>query len=284
MTVDDYKQQITLRIKDEINRWIDELKEKDKELLLTKQWSVLFPKGFKSGFNALPVVTHSKQGKHLVAEVEFVLPESLELDMESIELSLKNEPYQEDQKRVPRHTSLNDPLDILNGIIININSFLQGLSPTSRTPLKSLHMQSPGINPLNISREAVSSQGIRINHNDTSDIDSIRKTLLQSSYLPDWFKTIDSMEIREQLLSKIAESLAHYQRQVGHAVDLNEFFEKYTEMLLKQDKLYHYCKYKSKPVELDSDQHCTENYCSKKPYHDECPNATLRFGIKPTNP
>jgi len=279
MTAEDYKQQITLRIKDSVNKWIDDLKEKDKELLLTKQWSVLFPKGFKAGFNALPVVTHSKQGKHLIGEVGFVLPESLELDMESIELTLKNEPYQEDQKRVPRHTSLNDPLDILNGIIININQFLQGLSPTSNT-LKPLNMRPLGTNPL---PGAAPSQTIRINSNDTRDIDSIRKTLLQSSYLPDWFKTIDAMEIREQLLSKIAESLAHYQKQIGHSVDLNEFFEKYTEMLLKQDKLYHYCKYKSKPVELDSGQFCTENYCSKKPYHAQCSNATLRFGIKPTN-
>ena len=279
MSPEDYKSQITLRIKDAINNWIDDLKEKDKELLLTKQWQVLFPRGFKSGFNTLPVVTNSKNGKQLVGEVGFVLPESLELDLDSIELTLKNEPYQEDQKQVSRHRSLNEPLDILNGIIVNINSFLQGLSPTSDT-LKPLNMRPLGTNPL---PGAAPTQTIRINHNDTSDIDSIRKTLLQSSYLPDWFKTIDSMEIREQLLSKIAESLAHYQRQVGHSVDLQEFFEKYTEMLLKQDKLYHYCKYKSKPVELDSDQHCTENYCSKKPYHSQCPNTTLRFGIKPTN-
>lgn len=279
MSPEDYKTQITQRIKDPINNWIDDLKEKDHDLLLTKQWSVIFPRGFKSGFNTLPVVTNSKNGKYMVGEVGFILPESLELDMEGIELTLKNEPYKEDHKQVSGHRSLNEPLDILNGIIVNINSFLQGLSPTSNT-LKPLNIQSPGINPL---PGAAPSQTIRVNHNDTSDIDSIRKTLLQSSYLPDWFKTIDSMEIREQLLSKIAESLAHYQRQVGHSVDLQEFFEKYTEMLLKQDKLYHYCKYKSKPVELDSDQHCTENYCSKKPYHSQCSSATLRFGIKPTN-
>ena len=280
MTAEDYKQQITLRIKDAINQWIDDLKEKDHDLLLTKQWSVIFPRGFKSGFNTLPVVTNSKNGKYMVGEVGFVLPESLELDMEGIELTLKNEPYKEDHKQVSGHRSLNEPLDILNGIIININSFLQGLSPTSNTTIKPLNMRPLGTNPL---PGAAPSQTIRINHNDTSDIDSIRKTLLQSSYLPDWFKTIDSMEIKEQLLSKIAESLVHYQRQVGHSVDLQEFFEKYTEMLLKQDKLYHYCKYKSKPVELDENQFCNENYCSKKPFRSICPNAILRFGIKPTN-
>jgi len=278
MTAEDYKQQITLRIKDSVNQWIDDVKEKDKDLLLTKQWQVLFPRGFKSGFNTLPVVTNSKNGKHIIGEVGFVLPESLELDMDSIELSLKNEPYNENQKQTSSHRSLNEPLDILNGIIVNINSFLQGLTPTSST-LKPLNLRPLGTNPL---PGAAPSQSIRINHND-GDIDNIRKTLLQSSYLPDWFKTIDSMEIREQLLSKIAESLAHYQKQIGNTVDLQEFFEKYTEMLLKQDKLYHYCKYKSKAVDLDDQQCCTENYCSKKPYHSQCSNATFRFGIKPNN-
>ena len=281
MSPEDYKSQITQRVKDAINNWIDDLKEKDHDLLLTKQWNVIFPRGFRSGYNSLPVVTNSKHGKHLVGEVGFVLPESLELDMESIELTLKNEPYKENQKQVSRHKSLNEPLDVLNNIIMNANAFLQGLSPTSIHPQnKPLNLQSPGTSPLNISRGAAS-QSVRINQND--DIDDIRKQLLRSKYLPDWFRTIESLEIREQLITRIAESLAHYQRQVGHSVDLQEFFNKYTEMLLKQDKLYHYCKYKSKPVELDSDGYCLENYCSKKPYHSQCPNATLRFGIKPTN-
>jgi len=283
MSPEDYKQQITLKIKDAINQWIDELKEKDKDLLLTKQWNVLFPKGFRSGFNTLPVITNSKNGKHLIGEVGFVLPESLELDLEGIELTLKNEPYQEDQQQVSRHHVLDEPLDILNGIIVNINNFLQGLSPTSKSPYQPLNLQPSGnINPLNISRRAAPPQMIRINQND-DDIDGIRKTLLQSPYLPDWFRTIGSPEIREQLITKIAESLAHYQRQVGHSVDLQEFFDKYTEMLLKQDKLHYYCKYKSKPVELDSNQYCQENYCSKKPFHAQCPNVTLCFGIKSNN-
>lgn len=281
MTAEDYQTQIIQRIKDPINNWIGELKEKDKELLLTRQWNVIFPKGFKSGFNTLPVITSSKNGKQLIGEVGFVLPESLELDLDSIELTLKNEPFGEKQQPVARPKSLNEPLDILNGIIENINAFLQGLTPPSIPPHKPLNRQSPGSNPLNITREAASST-IRINHND-EDMDAIRKKLLQSQYLPDWFRTIEAREIREQLITRIAESLAHYQRQVGHSVDLQEFFGKYTEMLLKQDKLYHYCKYKSKPVELDSNGFCSENYCSKKPYHAPCPNATLRFGIKPTN-
>ena len=280
MTLDDYKQQITLKIKDAVNNWIDDLKANDPDLLLTKQWRVIFPRGFKAGFNTLPVVTNSKNGKYLVGEVGFVLPESLELDLDSLELTLENEPYREDQQPVSRPESLNEPLDILNEIIVNVNNFLQGLTPTSSPTLKPLNWRSPGINPLNISRGAASQ--VRINH-QTSDIDDIRKQLLRSKYLPDWFRTIESPEIREQLITKIAESLAHYQRQLGHSVDLEEFFAKYTQMLLKQDKLYHYCKYKSKPVELDENRFCLENYCSKKPYHAECANSTLRFGIKDNN-
>jgi len=279
MTAEDYKQQITLKIKDSINQWIDKLKEEHKELRLTKQWNVLFPKGFKPGNNIIPVVTASKQGKYLIGELLFYLPDNLELDMDGIELTLKNEPFDEKQVRVKTPVPLDEPLDVLNGIIINLNSFLQGLAPTSNTTLKPLNVRSPGFNPLNISREAATPQSIRVNYNN-GDIDTIRRQILQSDYLPDWFKTIDSSEIREQLLIKIAESLAHYRKQIGHSVDLNEFFEKYTEMLLKQDKLYHYCKYKSKPVSLDSNGYCNENYCSKKPYNAGCPHVTLRFGLK----
>jgi hypothetical protein len=88
-----YKKLITDRIKDELNKWIDEIKSKSPDLLLTKQWRIIFPKGFQTGHNSLPVVTGSKQGQHLVAEVQFVLPEDLELDINNVELMLKNEPY-----------------------------------------------------------------------------------------------------------------------------------------------------------------------------------------------
>ena len=279
MTAEDYKQQITLKIKDSINQWIDKLKEEHKELLLTKQWNVLFPKGFKSGNNVIPVVTTSKQGKYLIGELLFYLPDNLELDMDSIELTLKNEPFDEKQARVKTPVPLDEPLDVLNNIIIGLNNFVQTL------PMP-VYSSNPVIgksqNLFDNMRGTVSPKTIPINGNNTGytgDIDTIRKQILQSDYLPDWFKTIGSHEIREQLLIKIAESLAHYHKQVGHAIDLQEFFDKYTGMLFKQDKLYHYCKYKSKPVSLDSSGQCTENYCSKKPYNAGCPHVTLRFGI-----
>jgi len=283
MTAEDYKQQITLKIKDSINQSIDKLKTDHPDLLLTKQWNVLFPKGFKSGHNVIPVVTTSKQGKYLIGELLFYLPDNLELDLESIELTLKNEPFDEKQVRVKTPVPLDEPLDVLNNIIIGLNNFVQTLPmPTySSNPVirKSQNlfdnMQGTVVKP-----KTIPVNGFANNNINNGDIDTIRQQILQSDYLPEWFRTIGSYEIREQLLTKIAESLAHYRKQVGRAIDLQEFFDKYTEMLLKQDKLYHYCKYKSKPVSLDPGGQCTENYCSKKPYNAGCPHVTLRFGIK----
>jgi len=74
MSAADYQESITLRIKEPVTRWIAELQAREPELLLTKQWQILFPRGFKAGFNCLPVLTGSKHGRRLIAEVEFVLP------------------------------------------------------------------------------------------------------------------------------------------------------------------------------------------------------------------
>jgi len=283
MSAADYQESITLRIKDPVTHWIAELQAKEPELLLTKQWKILFPKGFKAGFNCLPVLTGSKHGRHLIAEVEFVLPASLELDLEALELNLKNQAYREDSPAPVGPPSLNAPLDILNGILVNINQFLQGLAPPSNPRLRPLPLPSSGVDP-HMAPGAAPSAGIRVHPSADNDLETIRQRLLQNSAWPDWFGTIDSREVREQLITKIAESLAHYQQQIGRTVELPEFFDKYSAMLLTQEKLYHYCKYKSKAVDLDEQQFCSENYCSKKPYRAPCPNATLRFGIKPSNP
>ena len=286
MTTEDYKQQITVKIKDSINQWIDKLKTDHPDLLLTKQWNIHFPKGFKPGHNVIPVVTTSKQGKYLIGELLFYLPDNLELDMDSIELTLKNEPFDEKQVKVKTPVPLDEPLDVLNNIIIGLNNFVQTLPmPTySSNPVVRKSQNLFDNMQRTVPPKTIPINGFANNNGNntgyTGDIDTIRKQILQSNYLPEWFRTIGSYEIREQLLTKIAESLAHYQKQVGHAIDLQEFFDKYTEMLLKQDKLYHYCKYKSKPVSLDVNGYCNENYCSKKPYNAGCPHVTLRFGIK----
>ena len=103
----------------------------------------------------------------------------------------------------------------------------------------------------------------------------------RSVYLPEWYETIHSREVAENLLQKLAEGYLHYQRQVGHSVSLEDYFHQYTDYLLKEGKLHHYCPYKGKAVHLDSDDWCTETYCSKKPFHSECPQVTLRFGAPP---
>ncbi|MEE9167916.1 MAG: hypothetical protein V3U24_10720, partial [Candidatus Neomarinimicrobiota bacterium] len=122
-----YKQEITERIKDSLNRWIEELKKSHPELLLTKQWRTLFPRGFTEGNNVIPVVTGSKKGKHLVAEVQFVLPESLELDLDAMELTVKNEPFEEKEKEASP-VPIDEPLDVLNELILGVNDFLQSLN------------------------------------------------------------------------------------------------------------------------------------------------------------
>jgi hypothetical protein len=295
-----YKKLITDSIKAAVNDWIDDLKNKHEELLLTKQWEIIFPKGFQSGHNVLPVVTSSKNGKHLIAEVQFVLPDNLELDMVGLQLVLKNEPYipsEKEKKTGP--VPLDESIDILNDMVIGLNSFLQNLNfsmpgvamPTSAgtttffsNPLNVKKDQSQlKINPLYpvngnsgfIHRDSINSSG------NNSVIDSIKKQMVNSNYLPDWIKTIESKDVWDQLLTKLAEAFYHYQQQMGKAVDLKDFFEKYEEHLLTQGKLYHYCKYKSKPVSLDTNNHCNENYCSKKPYNSTCPLATLKFGSPP---
>jgi len=297
-----YKKQITERIRAAVNNWIDELKVKHKELLLTKQWKIIFPKGFNAGHNVLPVITSSKKGKHLIAEVQFVLPDDLELDMEGVELVLKNEPYKQSkqEKKIKAGPApLDESIDVLNDMVIGLNSFLQNLNfsmpgiamPTStgantlfNNPLNVQKEQSQlKINPI-VSAHSNSSFIHRDSINGSSNdsiIDNIKKQMINSNYLPEWIKTIESKEVWDQLLTKLAEAFYHYQQQVGKAVELKEFFEKYTEHLLSQGKLYHYCKYKSKPVSLDSNNHCLENYCSKKPYNSACPMTTLKFGSPP---
>ncbi len=278
---DDYKKQITSRIKDSINQHIEKLKVDHPDLLITKQWNVLFPRGFVSGHNALPVVTSCKNGKYMVGEVLFMLPENLELDYDAIELVLKDEPYREKRKsKKVAPPPLDEPLDIINELIVNLNDFLQSFQlPITHNPDS---LRSGGLfnRPANNS-----SKPIRILNGSqtdtmtrTDDITELKNRLINSTFLPDWFKMIESLEIRTELLNKIAESLLHYQNKIGQDVSLKEFFEKYTEHLLSQDKLHHYCKYKSKAIKLDSSGHCTDFYCSKKPYNSPCPNVTLKFG------
>ena len=57
---------------------------------------VLWPKGFEERDNKVPVVTSCKEGRRLVAEARFVLPPSMELDLDSLELDRMDEAYDPD--------------------------------------------------------------------------------------------------------------------------------------------------------------------------------------------
>lgn len=292
-----YKKAITEKIKESLNNWIDKLKSEHKELLLTKQWQIQFPKGFSEGHNVLNVVTGSKKGKHLVAEVQFVLPVDLELDFNDIELILKNEPFKESKtKSAVRRTPLpvDEPIGLLNDLVKGVNSFLMSLNinlPVA-TPVTGFNPIDKPNHVLNVkplffkNRQIIPMDAISHfngNHDlgDSNLIDKVKDEMLKSPHLPQWLKTIESRDTWHSLMQKLAEGFIHYQKNIGKAVDLKEFFEKYEEHLLDNDKLYHFCKYKSKPVELDTNGWCNETYCSKMPYHSKCSYATLKFGTKP---
>ncbi len=287
-----YKKAITEKIKEGLNNWIDKLKSEQPELLLTKQWQIQFPKGFTQGHNVLNVFTGSKKGKHLVAEVQFVLPSDLELDFDDIELILKNEPFKERKtrskaKRTPQ--PIDEPLDQLNDLVLGVNSFLTSLNINlPRTT------QIKGFTPINNQRSVLNvkplfSKDQQIMPMETTTpfsednnlIERVKDEMLKSPHLPEWLKTIESRDTWHSLMQKLAEGFIHYQKNLGKAVELKEFFDKYEEHLLDNDKLYHFCKYKSKPVTLDTNGWCNETYCSKMPYHSKCSYATLKFGTNP---
>ena len=278
---DDYKIRINNQIKDALNQWIEDLKEKHPTLLLTKQWNVLYPKGFHAGNNLLSVTTGSKKGKHLVAELNIFLPDDLELDLNSVELMLKNEPYKVEKKpsaggrtgkKIPR--PIDSQLDTLNDIILSVNQFVQNIHLPQSNPVKPTFPQAQpptGIRP--------QQQQINIKQNSVpANSDEIKKEMLHSPALPEWYRTIESPAVKAGLAQKLAESFVSYQHQAGRKIEFEEFFQVFTEHLQSQNKLQNFCRYQGKPVKLDSNGFCTESYCSKKPHNSVCNQTTLKFG------
>ena len=125
--MDDYKKMIRESISAEIGEWIERLKTQDNELKLTRQWKVFFPIGFESGNNVLPVITGSKEGKRLIGEVSFILPQTLELDTSDLNLTLKNEPYKETKEPTVIPEPMEDSLDLVNRMVVSINEFITGV-------------------------------------------------------------------------------------------------------------------------------------------------------------
>ena len=284
-----YKKAITQKIKEGVNNWIETLKKESPELLLTKQWQVLFPKGFNEGYNVLSVVTGSKKGKHLVAQVEFVLPSDLELDYDDLELVLKNEPYIESKPKMKKNAvpvPIDEPIDVLNNLVLGVNSFLSSLNiniPSSPV-LSGFNLTEKQQPPLKVSPllstnpQVIPLEAALPTNTDNNLIDKVKGEMLKSEHLPDWLKTIESREVFETLMQKLAEGFIHYQQKLGKPVEVKDFFDKYEEHLKEKGKLYYHGKYKGKAITHDSKDYDQELNSSTKPYHAKCSHSTLKFG------
>ena len=280
--MDDYKKMIMESIGGEIGEWIDRLKAQDDGIKLTRQWNVIFPRGFKSGNNLLSVITGSKEGKRLIGEVSFILPDDLELDTEDLNLTLKNEPFSESPEPKVSPEPMEDSFDLLNRMVVSINEFLSGvqIEQPSRyenrreVPFFGTNIQEnrSKVNVIGFDNGYIGQTKI-----PTDRLETVKREMLASSHLPEWFKTITSYEIRDSLLEKLVEGYIHYRAKLGRDVGLKEFFSEYTNHLRKTDKLHDYCPYKAKPVHLTEARHCLEDYCSKKPYNSPCSVPVLNF-------
>ena len=283
--MDDYKKMIMESVGGEIKEWIDRLKTQTPDLKLTRQWKVLFPRGFESGNNVLPVVTGSKEGKRLIAEVSFILPDDLELDTTDLSLTLKNEPFTESPASKVTPEPMEDSFDLLNRMVVSINEFLSGVEierpgrgeNRRHTPFFGLDVEKKSkLNVISFDNDYIGQTKL-----STGKLDTVKQEMLASSHLPEWFKTISSYDIRDSLLEKLTEGYIHYKTKLGRDVSFKEFFQEYTAHLKKTDKLHDYCPYKAKPVNLTEKGHCLEDYCSKKPYNAPCSVPVLKFGKKP---
>jgi len=288
----EYRKAITERIKESVNNWIETLKKEHPELLLTKQWNILFPKGFSSGYTVLNVVTGSKKGQHLVAQVEFVLPRDLELDFDDIELVLKNEPYKaskKDTKHKDVPVPIDEPIDVLNNIVSGVNTFLGSLniSVPSTPHFTGFNQLTEKQQPMKVSPmlSTTTQQNMPVAAAPPNEtlVERIKAEMFKSAHMPEWLKTIESKEVFEALMQKLAEGFVSYQAKLGRPVEMKDYFDLYETHLKEKDKLHYFCKYKGKPVSHDSNEYCLESYCSKKPYRSKCTYSTLKFGVNPNN-
>jgi len=267
-----YRDQVTAKIRDAVNQWLDKLKKEKPELQLTRQWKIQFENGFVPGHASIPIITGSKKGKHLIAEVGFIVPDNLEIDLDDLELSLLDEPFKQKRQQVVQ-AAIDQPLGILNDIIVGVNNFLSELSFTS-IPGQTVKKVNLTPSPQMINRLKVNTGS----HNQ-QDIGDVRKQIRASNMLPEWLRSISNLEVYNTLIDKIAEGYVQYSKTSN--VTLPEFFKLYEDYLKKEDKLFDYCKYKAQPIELDKNNgQCLESYCSKKPFNKQCNQAITKFGKK----
>ena len=258
--MNDYKQLIKTKIKDDIDKRIQKLKTK--LINLSENWRILFPNGFRPGLNIIPIITKNGTSEHLIAELHFQLADDLDLDIDEVKIVNKDDVW-----KPAKQAELNDSLDVLNSIVVSLNDFMQSFS----IKLPSGQMQLfPSLLP------SASSNVVAVGDNNGAE--RIKTEISNSLHLPDWFKQIRDSNVRNDLLHKLADAYQQYQKSSPTPVTLKSFFEKYTEHLQNQGHLHYYCSYKGKPVQLNDDGKCLEQYCTKKPYQGHCTVPVLRFG------
>lgn len=278
---DTYQKQITNYVRDVIQQRITHLKETHPDQLYTQQWQLKFPNGFQEGNNVIPVITTTKDGTYCIGELHLVVPASYELDLEAIEFIPKNEPYQ--APAAEQAPPLDTSLDMLNAMIQGLNDFIAGMAgqfQPSSTPSTTGILGTPS---KHTSQSKSSTPSLYTSKASDTQVDKVRKAILQHDDLPQWFMNLRDTDIRDQLLHKMAETFLQYSKQRNGKTSLAEFFEDYTEYLKENDTLQDWCTYKAKPVELNSKGFCQETYCSKKPYKSQCPRATLKFAPSNTD-
>jgi hypothetical protein len=277
-----YRDQVTAKIRDAVNQWLDKLKKEKPELQLTRQWKVMFNNGFVPGHASIPVVTGSKKGKHLIAEVGFIVPDNLEIDLDDLELSLMDEPFKQKRQQVVQ-SSIDEPLGVLNDVIVGINNFLAEITFSRNPAVTPRGMQSTFTPMSNQVSQPIRSGSLKVNQGfgpaSQSTIDDVKDRIKSSMMLPDWLKSINNMSVYNALLEKIAEGYLQYSKTSN--VSIPDFLKLYEDYLTKEGKLYDYCKYKAQAVDLDeSNNHCMEGYCSKKPFNKVCDQSIKKFGKK----
>ena len=212
--MDNYKKQISDKVKDSITDWIARQKIEQPDQLLRSNWKILFPKGFSAGQNTVPVLTPAKGGKRLVGEIGFYLQDDLILNIDEVELTLKNELYKEPKKKKVKQElkSVDSSLDVINNIIIGASELMASLSGINApknnliVPGLASHVKTTQLNP------AVESP-------PKDDLTKTVRLMLLHPDLPEYVRTIQDKNVRDKLLEKMAEAYLHYSNRVGSSVD-----------------------------------------------------------------
>ena len=272
--MDNYKKQLSDKVKQSIVDWISRLKIEHPNQLIRSNFKILFPKGFKAGQNTIPIVTPAKKGKRLIGEIGFYLLDDLVLNVDEVELTLKNEPYKEGRNKKEQTASvksIDSPLDVINNIIVSASELMGSLSGMGGPVNKP---QSPRFG----SPVKASPLGVLVDKAPTDEVSKTVRLMLLHPDLPEYVKTIQDRTVKDRLLEKMSEAYLHYSNTMSRHIDLPEFFELWTKQLDDDGRIQTHCKWKGIPITLDDNGWCTEYNCSKLPYRAKCPQTTYKFG------